>query len=72
MDVLRGQERNSNKTVYQKAAHQQQGCNLRPVRQTYNEYEGLHNRPYYSNFKRRFDYDRELPTCSSEVQPSKR
>lgn len=72
MDVLRGQKGDGNKAIYQKAAHQQQGCNLCPMRQAYHEYEGLYYRPYKANLQRRFDYDRELPTRSSKVQPRKR
>lgn len=64
MDGVRRKKGNSYKEVHQKATHRQYGCNLCNLRQAYHEYEGLYYRPYNPNLKRRFDYDRKLPTCT--------
>lgn len=63
----RGQERNCYKKIHKETTYQQYGCNLCPMRQAYHEYEGLYYRPYNPNLKRRFDYDRKLPTCPFQM-----
>ena len=71
MADTRWQKRDRNQAVHQKAINQQQGCYMCPMRRAYHEYEGLYYRPYNPNLKRRFDYDRELPTCPFQMQSRK-